>query len=244
MNAIFFDCTHGVRKDTFASSLVALLPDPEGFMARLGALDLPGCSFDLFVARERGMVGVFLSVAEENALDSPAHHHHGVEEVRSTIRAAGLGEEVLAHALGVYDILAEAEAAAHGVAVTDVHFHEVGSKEAIAYVCAACMAMVELAPSRVVSSEVCTGFGHVDCAHGRLPIPAPATANVLADVPTFAGPVEGELATPTGAALLRHFAQGFGDMPTMTVEAFGYGVGRDGLDSKSTLRAVLGKAGA
>lgn len=253
MAELFFDCTHGIHKDTFASSLIALLPDPQAFMGSLEALDIPGCRFDLLVAQDRGVFGVHLAVRQKDheaqahghdvsghAHGAHEHPHHSVEEVHHIIEHAGLPEEVREHVLGVYDIIAAAEAAAHGVDVSEVHFHEVGNHEAIAYICAASMAFVQLDVEGATASSVCTGFGFVDCAHGRLPIPAPATANILADVPTFAGNVEGELTTPTGAALVKHFASSFGDMPSLVFEAFGFGVGPQGLDSKSTMRTVLG----
>lgn len=245
MSVLFFDCTHGVRKDTFASSLLALLPDPQGFLSALNGLDFPNLTFELFVARDQRSIGVFLSITEGDggagAEPSGEHHYHSLEEVHAIIDGAGLPEGATRDVKGVYDILAAAEAEAHGTDIAEVHFHEVGSLVDIAYLSAACMAMEELGSLDAYASEVCTGFGFVDCVHGRLDIPAPATANVLEGLPIFAGPEEGEMTTPTGAALVRYFAKGFGEMPPMDVEAFGFGVGREGLSSKSTFRAVLGE---
>lgn len=244
MSVLFFDCTHGVRKDTFASSLIALLLDPQSFLATLNDLNFPGLDFELFLARDQRNIGVFLSVKDEEAEgEGPAseHSHHSLAEVHGIIEAAGLSEDAMDAVKGIYGILAAAEAKAHGVGVSEARFHEVGCLVDIAYLSAACMAMLELAPEACFASEVCTGSGFVDCAHGRLSIPAPATANVLEGVPTFTGSEEGEMTTPTGAALVRYFAKGFGEMPPMDVEAFGFGVGREGLSSKSTFRAVLGE---
>ncbi len=139
------------------------------------------------------------------------HEHHSVEEVLSAVASLGLSESVEASVRGVYGLLANAEAAAHGVLVDEVHFHEVGNKFAIAYIVAFCMLIDELAPARIVTTPITTGFGWVDCAHGRLAIPAPATANVLEGLPTRKGDIEGELTTPTGAALVRYFAESYED---------------------------------
>lgn len=137
------------------------------------------------------------------------HDHHALEEVRATIAGLDIPEETKAAALGVYDILADAEAKAHGVPVVDVHFHEVGNVYAIASIVAFSMLVDELAPEEIVATPITTGYGFVDCAHGRLPIPAPATANVLEGMPVRTGDVEGELATPTGTAMVRAFASRF-----------------------------------
>ncbi len=129
--------------------------------------------------------------------------------MRAIVASSGAPSSVAADAMGVYGVLAEAEAKAHGADVAHVHFHEVGNDFAIGNVVAFCMLVDALAPGRVEATPIATGFGFVDCAHGRLPIPAPATANILEGMPHFAGGVEGELCTPTGAALVRHFAEAF-----------------------------------
>ncbi len=150
------------------------------------------------------------------------HHHHSVQEVAERIDASSATAAAKQHAHGVYALLAEAEAKAHDTTVQNVHFHEVGSEDAVSYILAACGAMAALSPERIVSTPICTGYGFVDCAHGRLPIPAPATANLLEGLPSFAGDTEGELTTPTGAALARYFAQEFvsaEDARNMDVEA-------------------------
>ncbi len=128
--------------------------------------------------------------------------------------------------LAVYGLIAEAESRAHGVPVTEIHFHEVGTMDAVADVTAVCLLMDRLAPEQVIVSPVHVGSGQVRCAHGILPVPAPATAYILRDVPIYGGAVRGELCTPTGAALLRHFATRFGDMPVMRTRAIGYGMGK------------------
>ena len=158
------------------------------------------------------------------------------------IDALALPEAVKAHAKQVYDVIARAEAKAHGMPVSQVHFHEVGALDAVADVVGVCLLMDELRPDRVVASPVHVGFGQVRCAHGTLPVPAPATANILEGAPIYGGRVRGELCTPTGAALLRHFADAFGPMPVMTLEKTGVGMGTKDFEWANCLRAMLGEA--
>ncbi|MBP5641171.1 MAG: LarC family nickel insertion protein, partial [Victivallales bacterium] len=141
------------------------------------------------------------------------HSHHGMDEIRGIVESLPLSEQVHRNILDVYGLIAEAESHAHGVPVTDVHFHEVGTLDAIADVTAVCVLMEMLEVSKVIASPVHVGSGHVHCAHGILPVPAPATAFILRDVPIYGGEIAGELCTPTGAALLKKFVTAFGDMP-------------------------------
>lgn len=152
-----------------------------------------------------------------------------------------LPERVKRDVLAVYRQLAEAESHAHGIPVSDIHFHEVGTMDAIADITAVCLLMDRLAPGEVIASPVHTGSGQVRCAHGILPVPAPATAYLLRDVPIYGGTVQGELCTPTGAALLKHFVTRFGDMPVMRVSAIGYGCGKKDFEAANCVRALLGE---
>ncbi len=147
-------------------------------------------------------------------------------------------------ARAVYSLLAEAEGRAHGRSVDLVHFHEVGAIDAVADIVACCYLMARITPEKVVASPVHVGFGSVRCAHGVMPVPAPATACLLEGVPTYAdGTIQGELCTPTGAALLRHFVSEFGPMPLMRVAATGHGAGRKDFPRANIVRAMLGDSG-
>lgn len=145
---------------------------------------------------------------------------------------------------GVYRRIAQAESEAHGTSVELVHFHEVGALDAVADVAGTCLAIHLLAPDRIVVSPIHVGSGQVRCAHGIVPVPAPATANLLRGVPSYGGAIQGELCTPTGAALLVHLAGEFGPMPLMSVERVGIGLGSRQFAAANCLRAFWGESGS
>ena len=165
------------------------------------------------------------------------HHHHTPGRIGEIIDALPLPDGVKAQAKAVYDAIARAEAKAHGCPVGDVHFHEVGALDAVADVTGVCYALSLLQPEQILVSPIHVGCGTVRCAHGVMPVPAPATANLLTGVPVYGGTVQGELCTPTGAALLAHFAQKFGPMPVMVTKAVGVGVGTKEFEQANCVRA-------
>ena len=171
----------------------------------------------------------------------PGHHHADPLHISELIGGLDLPEKVRANAGQVYDAIADAEAKAHGCPVEQVHFHEVGALDAVADVTGVCYAMYLLKPERIVVSPVHVGSGTVRCAHGIMPVPAPATANLLSGVPMYGGSIQGELCTPTGAALLVHFADSFGDMPVMSGTDVGIGIGTKEFDQANCVRIFLGE---
>lgn len=175
---------------------------------------------------------------------SHAHHHHSsLHDIEHIIRGhLSLPEKVQNDVMAVYRLIAEAESHVHGVPVTEIHFHEVGTMDAIADITAVCMLIDRLSPDEIVVSPVHVGSGQVKCAHGILPVPAPATAYILKDVPIYGGSIRGELCTPTGAALLKHFAARFDSMPVMKTQAIGYGMGKKDFEEVNCVRAMLGEA--
>ncbi|MGI6180615.1 MAG: nickel pincer cofactor biosynthesis protein LarC [Agathobaculum sp.] len=170
------------------------------------------------------------------------HSHTALADIRSHIAALPLPEEVLRTALSVYDRLAAAEARVHGRPVEQVHFHEVGALDAVADVVGVCYALSLLRPERIVVSPVHVGSGSVRCAHGIVPVPAPATAVLLEGAPCYGGSIEGELCTPTGAALLTTLADSFGAMPTMRICKTGYGMGSKVFPAANCVRAFWGES--
>lgn len=167
--------------------------------------------------------------------------HRGMHEIVHIIEDLKLSPKVKADVWEVYALIAEAESHVHGVPVSDIHFHEVGTMDAIADITAVCLLMDKIAPQQVIVSPVHVGSGHIRCSHGILPVPAPATAYILRDVPIYGGSIKGELCTPTGAALLKYFATSFGDMPVIKTKTIGYGMGKRDFETANCVRAMLGE---
>ena len=174
---------------------------------------------------------------------SHAHHHSGMHDIEHIVKDhLDLPEKVKEDILAVYQLIAEAESHAHGMPVDQIHFHEVGTMDAVADITAVCLLMNLIGADEVVASPVHVGYGQVKCAHGILPVPAPATAFILQGVPIYGGSIEGELCTPTGAALLKHFANRFDSMPLMKVQKTGYGMGKKDFPAANCIRAMLGES--
>lgn len=259
MKTLYLDCGMGAAGDMLAAALLELLPDPGAFVAELNVLGFPGVHIRTEPAVKCGITGTHFAVTvhgqeeghgqhhhhhhhEHEHQHAHEHHHSGLHEIEHIVQGhLALPERVKRDVLAVYRQLAEAESHAHGIPVSDIHFHEVGTMDAIADITAVCLLMDRLAPGKVIASPVHTGSGQVRCAHGILPVPAPATAYLLRDVPIYGGTVQGELCTPTGAALLKHFVTRFGDMPVMRVSAIGYGCGKKDFEAANCVRALLGE---
>ncbi len=240
----------GAAGDMLTAALMELLPDPDEFVRRFNALSIPGVRIEKERAVKCGITGTHISVTvngieEGNEIHEHhhehTHHHSGMHDIEHIISHLDLSEKVKSDVIDVYNLIAQAESRAHGVPVTEIHFHEVGTMDAIADITAVCMLMNELSPDETVVSPVHVGYGHVKCAHGILPVPAPATAYILENVPIYGGEIEGELCTPTGAALLKHFASRFGAMPVMRPQAVSYGMGAKDFQRVNCVRAILGE---
>lgn len=251
MRTLYLDCGMGAAGDMLTAALLELLPRPEEFVKRLNGLGIPGVTYHREKAEKCGITGTHITVTVDGHTEGEHdhnhehhHHHSGMEEISHLIGHLPVSDRVRADIRAVYDAIAQAESRVHGVPVTDIHFHEVGAMDAVADVTAVCLLMEELAADQVIASPVHVGSGTVHCAHGVLPVPAPATALLLQGAPVYGGTIQGELCTPTGAALLRHFVTRFGDLPVMTLEAVGYGMGRKDFPRANCLRAMLGETAA
>ncbi len=170
------------------------------------------------------------------------HHHASLGDITAIINGLNVPDAVKERAVRVYTEIAKAESAVHGREVGEVHFHEVGAMDAVADIVGVCWLLERIAPERVIASPLRTGFGEVRCAHGVLPVPAPATALLLRGIPVFAGDIPGEMTTPTGAALLRAVTDSFGEMPEMVMGETGYGMGTRDFPTANCVRAILGEA--
>ena len=176
-----------------------------------------------------------------NDNDNHGHHHHGTGPFPKELETVAEKLNCLNDIQKVYELLAEAEAKVHGKDVSEIHFHEVGMKDALIDIASVVYLMNKLKVDKVVVSPVNVGFGKVKCAHGILPVPAPATAELVKGIPTYAGRFEGELLTPTGAALLKYYADEFSYQPLMNVIKCGYGTGNKNFESANVVKAVLGE---
>ncbi len=270
MRTLYIDCGMGAAGDMLTAALLELLSesDRKAFLKELSGLGIPGVSFHAEPMEKCGIRGTHMRVTvdgtEEESLDAHlhehhhehdhshehahhhdhghAHHHSGMHDIEHIVRGhMQVSDRVKDDIMAVYALIGEAESHAHGVPVSEIHFHEVGSLDAVADIAAVCLLMERLSPDQVIISPIHVGSGHVHCAHGILPVPAPATAYILKGVPIYGGAIDGELCTPTGAALLKHFATGFGSMPVMRTEAIGYGMGMKDFPAANCVRAMLGE---
>lgn len=247
MKTLYLDCGMGAAGDMLCAALLELLPDKEAFVRRLNGLGIPGVTYEAAPSRKCGILGTHLTVrvrgeAEGEHDHDHRHEHRGPAEIAELLSRLDLPEPVRAHALAVYDLIADAESRVHGVPVTEIHFHEVGALDAVADVTAFCLLLDALAPDRIWASPIRLGSGTVRCAHGLLPVPAPATALLVEGLPVYGGDVAGELCTPTGAALLRHFVTDFGPLPPLRPRAVGYGMGTRDFPTANCVRALLGES--
>ena len=170
------------------------------------------------------------------------HRHNSLHSTEHIISHLNIAESVKTNAAAVYKLIAEAESKAHGVPVSQIHFHEVGEMDAVADIVGVCMLIDELKPDYIISSPVNVGSGHVRCSHGILPVPAPATAHIMRGAPIYSDETKGELCTPTGAAILKHFVNEFNQMPIIKADKIGYGMGTKDFGKANCVRAFMGES--
>lgn len=270
MKILYLDCGMGAAGDMLAGALLDLIEDKQAFLERLNQLDLSGVEVIAETKSKCGINGINFTVKvnqkiegedqlEYNHLhehthqqenhhnhENPHHHahvhsHRSMQEIENIISKLDLKLEIKQNIINVYKLLAEAESEAHGVEVSEIHFHEVGTMDAITDIAAVCMLIDELSVDKILASPIHVGSGSVKCAHGILPVPAPATAYILRDVPIYGGEIKGELCTPTGAALLKYFADDFKAMPMLKIKTIGYGHGKKHFSQLNSVRAFLGE---
>ena len=264
MKYLYLDCSMGAAGDMLNAALYELLDENKKaeFRELMTGL-IPGVAEISFGPDEKcGIVGTHFAVVingeEEHSADwdghghgdghidecGHKHSHRSMADVERIIDGfGGIDDGVKAQVRDVYGLIVQAEGRAHGVEGSEVHFHELGMMDAIVDVTGVCLLMNMLAPDRVVASPVRLGSGHIKCAHGILPVPVPATAELLKGVPTYAGGIEAELCTPTGAALLKYFVSEFGGQPGMVVSRVGNGMGTKDFAVCNCVRAFLGESG-
>lgn len=245
MRTLYIDCSMGCAGDMLTAALLELHPDKDDFLSRmnaaLGGKAVLSASPDSKCGLRGTHVTVLINGDEEGEKTHHHHEHTSITEIMAFIDSVPLDEAIRENAKKVYSIIAEAESRVHGHPMENVHFHEVGSLDALADVLSVCALMHELAPERILASEVNVGSGTVRCAHGVLPVPAPATELILRGVPIYSGQIKSELCTPTGAALLKYFVSEFVAMPTMKIENAGCGTGKKNFECANVVRAFIGE---
>jgi len=243
----------GAAGDMLMAALLELHDNPEAFLDRLNNLGIPKVKVTASPAVKHGITGTHVKVlinGQEEGSDMHEHSHshthkdhsHGsFSELTHFIGHLNVSDVVKKNALGIYQLIAEAESHAHGVPVTQIHFHEVGEMDAVTDIVGVCMLIEELAPDKILASPIHVGSGEVRCAHGILPVPAPATVFILKDVPIYGGDIRGELCTPTGAAIIKYFARSFDSIPVMKMSKIGYGMGKKDFERANCVRAFIGE---
>lgn len=251
MRTLYLDCSMGCAGDMLMAALLEVHPDREGALRKINAALGGRAAVTATADAKCGIRGTHVTVSINGAVEGAGgnahahdHPHTSVNQLIAFIDGADVAQSVRDDARAVYALIAGAEARVHGERVDNIHLHELGSLDALADVLGVCLLMHELEIGEVYASPVNVGGGHVKCAHGILPVPAPAAELLLRGVPIYSSGADGELCTPTGAALLRHFVRDYIPMPPMRVEAAGRGTGTKDFDRANILTAYLGAADA
>jgi uncharacterized protein (TIGR00299 family) protein len=239
MRILYFDCFSGVSGDMTLAALLSLGLPKERLLEELKKLNLENYSVEIFPGSRSGIAATGVEVR----VGHQPHHHRHFADIRALIQESSLEAKVKEISLKIFQRLAEAEARVHHKAVEEVHFHEVGAVDSIVDIVGTAVGIAFFNPERIFSSELPMGRGFVNCQHGRLPLPAPATVEVLKGYPVKKVEVEGELVTPTGAAIVATLSSGVAAWPNGIIQAVGYGMGRSEFpDRPNLLRLVLGEA--
>lgn len=258
----------GVAGDMLTAALLELFPETQQkeILGEINDCGLPGVHSKTQRVKRCGITGTQMLVSVDGQEEGEEEHHHDHEEVAHhaghdheaaehhhhhhmhmddivrLVDALKVPDAVKTDAKAVYTRIAQAEAKVHDADVSEVHFHEVGMMDALADVVSVSLLIRRLAPDKICAGTVTTGFGSVRCMHGILPVPAPATEKLLEGIPVQAGNIEGELCTPTGAALLGYFVDSFGPMQPMIIRRSGYGCGKKEFPKANCVRACFGEA--
>jgi uncharacterized protein (TIGR00299 family) protein len=237
MNILYFDCFSGVSGDMILGALVDAGLDIADLSKELDKLKLDGYDITAEKKTVKGIAGTKVNV---NA--GHQHHHRGLSDIFKIIDDSELNGKVKETSKAIFQRLGEAEAKIHNKATDEIDFHEVGAVDSIVDIVGAAIGMELMGIDKVYASKLHVGTGTVDCAHGTLPLPAPATMELLKGVPVYSTGIEKELVTPTGAAVVTTLSDGYGGLPAMQIEKTGFGFGSHELDRPNFLRVAIGQA--
>lgn len=247
MNILYYDCFSGISGDMNLAAMIGLGVDPHYLIGELAKLGIDGeFSVEVSAAERKGIHGVRVDVVlsghdtdHENRKDRHHHVHRNLKDIEQIIEASTLNDDVKATSLAVFRRVAEAEAKIHDRQLYEVHFHEVGATDSIVDIVGAAICFHSLDIDEVWCSPVELGGGFVKCAHGVMPVPAPATLEILSGIPTRSGAVQKETTTPTGAAILAELVDRFEPAPEMKTIKTAYGIGHRDTDIPNVLRVSL-----
>ena len=239
---IYFDCFSGISGDMILGALVSLGVDIKELQNRLKSLNLKGYKLNSRQVKRNGFIGTKVNVVL-NQTSQKSHRARSFNDIKSLIEKSDLSQIVKFNSIAIFRRIGKVEAKVHGTTINRIHFHEVGAIDSIIDIVGGSLAMDLLDADLIVSSPINTGEGIVKCDHGILPVPAPATLELLKGIPCYSSGVEKELTTPTGAAFIGHFAEKFGSLPNMNMLSTGYGAGTHEIKNiPNLLRVVLGKS--
>ena len=248
MKILYLDCGMGAAGDMLSSALFELIDNKKEFLENINLAGIPSVIVTAENSVKCGISGTHLRVkinGEEEGKSCSyhsSHHHNSLTDIEHIINHLSMSEKVKKNVMAVYKMIAFAESKVHNAPVSEIHFHEVGALDAIADIAMFCMLVDLIGADKIVASPVNVGSGKVACAHGILPVPAPATAEILKGISAYSNGIDGELCTPTGAALLKFFVNYFSDMPCMAVDKIGYGMGTKNFETANCVRAFIGTA--
>jgi len=237
MTVAFFDCFSGIAGDMILGALIDLGVDREFLRQELEKLDITGYSIDVKKVKKNNISAsdVYITVNFEE------QHHRSFKDIKKLIDNSQLDSDVKDLSKKIFHRLAVAEAKVHNVDVDEVHFHEVGAVDSIIDIVGSVIGLKKLSVKQVFSSSLPLGSGYVNCSHGKIHIPAPATIELLRDIPVYQSDANHEMVTPTGAAVITTIAEAFGEMPLMKIKKIGYGAGKIKSSQPGVLRIFLGE---
>lgn len=246
MRIAYFDCFSGISGDMTLGALLHAGLDEAAWRAELAKLNVPGYRVDISKVVKEGIAGTDVDVV---LLETDQGHGRHLADIEAILSRSGLSESIRARALGAFNRLAQAEAKIHGMTPDTIHFHEVGAIDAMVDIIGVCIGIEMLGIEKVYSSPLPMNRGWVECAHGTMPVPAPATMELLVGFPLRPDGRQKELITPTGAALLAEYAERTPDgeiapAPGFVPLAIGYGAGKRDSWIPNLLRVIVGETWA
>jgi pyridinium-3,5-bisthiocarboxylic acid mononucleotide nickel chelatase len=252
MKVLYFDCFSGISGDMTLGALLDLGLDKEVFLSELQKLNLEGYRIEFTKIKKNGIEGTDVNVIleEHTCLLSECHHqgkhsheHRNLQDIETIINESTLDDYIKNLSKDMFLKVAKAEAKVHGTSIEKVHFHEVGATDSIIDIVGTAICIHMLQVDKIISSPMHDGTGFIRCQHGIIPVPVPATMEILTSgsIPFYTSEIQNELVTPTGAAIIATLADVFGNMPQMFIDKVGYGTGKRQMEIPGLLRAIIGR---